>query len=320
MHPRRDLALSEVDEHLHRGEQESRRVRDVLPGDVGRGTVDRLEHRGRRTDVRGTDETDRARDLRGDVGDDVPVEVQGQDDVEVPRSVSDQRRADVDDAVLVLDVGVLGGDLLGDTTEQSVGQLHDVVLREDGDLPPTVGTRVLERVAGDALAARPGDELQALHDLVGLAVLDAAVEVLLVLADDDDVHARVTRRDERCVARAGPHVREESQRLPDGDVQALHPSALRRRDRCLEQHPGPADRVEVLSCDATRDPARVDRGTDLDLVDVEMRSGSIEHCERRVHDLGTDPIATRDDDRGGAGGVCGGSEGHGELPWGREQR
>ena len=66
-----------------------------------------------------------------------------------------------------------------------------------GDLPAAVAARVLEGVADDPLAARAGDQLEALEDLVGLAVLDAGVQVFLVLAHDHHVHPRVLRRHER---------------------------------------------------------------------------------------------------------------------------
>lgn len=50
------------------------------------------------------------------------------------------------------------------------------------------------------------DQLQALHDLIGLAVLDARVEVLLALADHHNVHADLLGHNERGVGRAGSHV------------------------------------------------------------------------------------------------------------------
>lgn len=46
-----------------------------------------------------------------------------------------------------------------------------------------------------------------------LGVLDAGVEVLLVLADDDDVHDRVLGCHERVHRLARPHVGVETERL-----------------------------------------------------------------------------------------------------------
>ena len=71
--------------------------------------------------------------------------------------------------------------------------------------------------------SQPGRLMSLRHcvDLAGLAVLDAAVGVLLVLADDDDVHHRVLRLDERIVRDARPHIGEQPERLADGHVQTL---------------------------------------------------------------------------------------------------
>ena len=93
---------------------------------------------------------------------------------------------------------------------------------------------VLEGVAHDALAARAGDQLQALHHLVALPVLDAGVGVFLVLAHDHHVHAGVAGIDEGMVGHAGPHIGVEPERLADGDVEALVAAALRRGDRAFE--------------------------------------------------------------------------------------
>ena len=72
---------------------------------------------------------------------------------------------------------------------------------------------------------------------VGLAMLDAGVDVFLVLADDDDVQIRVEGLNKRNIGDAGPDVRIESQRLADHDVEALKAATLRSRDRRLEKCP-----------------------------------------------------------------------------------
>ena len=84
-----------------------------------------------------------------------------------------------------------------------------------------MGLGVLEGEADDLLAARARDQLEALDHLVGLAVLDSCVEVLLVLADHHHVHARVLGRNKRRVGRARPDVGEEPERLAHGHVETL---------------------------------------------------------------------------------------------------
>ena len=62
----------------------------------------------------------------------------------------------VDDAVLGLDVGVLGRHRPGDLQEQAVGELHDVGLVHGGDLLAAFATGILEGEPADALASRAG--------------------------------------------------------------------------------------------------------------------------------------------------------------------
>jgi hypothetical protein len=90
--------------------------------------------------------------------------------------------------------------------EKPVGQLHDVVFREAGDLAAAVRFGVLEGVAHDLFGAGARDELKALVDLIGLAVLDTGVEVLFVFADDHHVHHGVLGRDKGAIRAAGADV------------------------------------------------------------------------------------------------------------------
>ena len=105
-------------------------------------------------------------DLRRDVGENVAVEIRHHDHVERFGRVGHLGGADVDDPVLVLDLRIFGADLVEDLVEQAVGHLHDVVFGEAGDLLAVVQRGVFEGVADDLLAARPRDQLEALHHLV----------------------------------------------------------------------------------------------------------------------------------------------------------
>ena len=79
--------------------------------------------------------------------------------------------------------------------EQAVGQLHDVCLVHGRDLVPAVGDRVIEGEARDPLGCGAGDDLDALGGVGTDPVLDARVQVLGVLADDDQVDVLVARLD-----------------------------------------------------------------------------------------------------------------------------
>ena len=294
MDPAGDVGLADVDEHHHRREQKPGRVGDVLSRPPRRGAVDRLEHRAPIPDVRRPGESDRAGDLRRDVRKDVSIEVRHDDDVEGFRGIGELRGADVHDPVFLLEVGILGPDLFEDLVEEAVGELHDVVFREAGHLPAGVAARVLEGMADDLFAARPADELQALDHVFGLPMLDARVEVLLVLAHDHDVHPRMKGSHEGVIGDARAHVGVKTERLPDGDVQALETSALRGRNRCFQEGPCAAERLPGRRFDSGACPPAVNALTDLDLLDRELRSRLFEHGERCRHDLGADSVACRD--------------------------
>ena len=295
----RDARLADVDEHHHRAAQQTRRVRHAAPGDVRGRAVNRFEHREVAPDVRRPGEPDRARRLGGDVGEDVAVEVRGDDHVERLGACRHERRADVDDPVVGLDLGVLGGDLVEDAVEEAVGELHDVVLRHARHAAAAVGAGVLEGVADDGFGAGPRDELERLRDLRRLPVLDPGVGVLLVLADDDEVHARLRGGDERAVALARANVGVHPERFAERHVEALEPAALRRRDRSLEEDAVAAEHVPRLGRDAGRVALPVHALADLDDVVVQRRPGRVEDAQRRLHDLGTDAVAVRDGDGDG---------------------
>ena len=103
--------------------------------------------------------------------------------------------------------------------------------------------RVLERKTGDARRRALRDDLQALDDARYDFVLEARVEILGVLADDDHVHALEPGRHSRNVPDR-TKVRVEVERLPQSDIHAGEPFADRRRDRTLERDLVAPDGVE----------------------------------------------------------------------------
>ena len=138
--------------------------------------------------------------------------------------------------MFVLNVRILGRDLSEDFMKQTVGKFHNVVFSEAGDLLAIVAASIFKCVAHNLFRSWARNNLQTLHDLIGLAVLNARVQILFILADDHDVHARMLRLDERMIRNAGPHVRVKSERFAHGHVQALVASTLRRRNRSFQEN------------------------------------------------------------------------------------
>ena len=113
----------------------------LLPRDVGRRTVNGLEHareRAIRVDVARGREADAAGDGAGQVGQDVAEEVVGDDDVEARRVCDQEDRRRVDVQIVYRDFGVLGRDRVHDALpeppamHEHVGLVHERELACDG--------------------------------------------------------------------------------------------------------------------------------------------------------------------------------------------
>ena len=157
----------------------------------------------------------------------------------------------VDDALVVGDVGELARHLAAALEEQAVAELHDVGLVDRRHPLAAEASRACSNancaIRVDAfsvmifrLSTMPG------HDLV----LEPGVEVLGVLADDDQVDVLEAARDAGEVLDR-PQVRVEVERLAQPDVHAREPFADRRRHRPLQRDLVPLDRVEQLRPAAT---------------------------------------------------------------------
>ena len=207
-------------QHQHATQQQGRRIRESLARNIGRGAVHGFEDgtfvadvaRGRQAQP--TDETG------AHIGQDIAVEIRHDEDlVVIRRRIGDDLQTRIIQQFGVeLDVGEVLADLAGDAEEQAVGHLHDGGLVHGADLSLADVLGVLEGEAEDALRGGAGDEFDALDDAVDDDVLDARVFALGVLPDQRDVDVVVGR----LVAGdglAGPHVGEEVEGSPEGQVQ-----------------------------------------------------------------------------------------------------
>jgi hypothetical protein len=116
------------------------------------------------------------------------------------------KASDIDDPVLFLKLGILRAKLVENLMKQAVRELHNIVLAEASDFFPVVSTGVFESVADDFFRARTANQFEALVDFIGLAVLDAGIQIFFILADDYDVHTRMFGFDVRVVRNARAHV------------------------------------------------------------------------------------------------------------------
>ena len=166
-----------------------------------------LEDCGSIADISAWRDAESADQAGTEVAENITVEV-GQDEDVVEFGLLDQLHAHIiDDAVLEFDVGVFLGDIATDVEPETVGEFHDIGLVDAGDLLSAELAGVVEGEPDDTARPCNGDRLDAyagiLCDMAGgvlvdpvdylvgvvlaLFVFDACIEVLCVLADDDQV-------------------------------------------------------------------------------------------------------------------------------------
>src|SRR5690554_4399553 len=190
---RRRLGLAEVLEQERNGEDRRGGVRLALARDVGSRAVHRLEHRRRgavRVDVARGRESDTARDRGGEIGEDVPEEVVGDDDVEARRVGHEEDRRGVDVQVVDRDVGELGIDRIDRATPEVPSVHQHVVLVHERELLARARRSLGESEAHDTLDAERRVDAHLVGNLVGRADADrtavADVRALGTFTHDDD--------------------------------------------------------------------------------------------------------------------------------------
>lgn len=179
---------AEVAQHHHRADQDGARVGDVLTRNFEAGVRHALREEGVVGSDAGTGgHADSSRDARGDVGDDAAVEVGGDHDVELRGVFDELHGAVVHDHLLILEEGELLRCFPRALEEESVYQLHDIGLVDNGHLLPSTQMGELEGILEQSFGVGPGGDLERLHDSGVDLVLDARELSLYVLADDCDV-------------------------------------------------------------------------------------------------------------------------------------
>ena len=228
--------------------------------------MNRLEHGVVGPDVGTRGYAQAAHQARGQVAGYVAIQVGEHDDIELARVHHHVHAERVDDAVVEGDAPLVAlRHLTGLAQEQPVGVLHDVGLVGRGHLAAPLLQGVVEGVVNDAARGRhrygldgyarvgadgaslvlldEADELKRLG--AALLELHARVQVLGVLAHDDQVHVVVTAAGPRNGKhRAQAHVQVE--RLPQRHVHAAEARAHRRGGRALDAHLVALDRLDGL--------------------------------------------------------------------------
>ena len=146
------VVLAQVIEHHSRGQNLGRGVSDILASDIGRGAVRRLEDGAVGTDVGTRSHTQSPYQASTQVADDVAVQVGQHQDIEVIGVLDQTHAGGVDDLVVELDIGIVGGHLARNAQEQAIGRLHDVGLMHGRHLFAAAAAGVLKSVLHNAAA------------------------------------------------------------------------------------------------------------------------------------------------------------------------
>ena len=136
------------------------------------------------------------------------------------------------------------------------------------------------------------DDLERHRHVAGVVVLDARVEVLDVLADDDEVDALavVARGHARDLARRAD-VGVGLEQLAERDVGALLAESDGRLERALEGDPGALDGITGLARHAARVAELEHLGAGCGHLPVDGDAGCLDDAASRLGDLGADAIA-----------------------------
>ena len=170
------------------------------------------------------------------------------------------------------------------------GELEDAARAGDRDrLDRDAGVVVAQRAA---LRLDPPDQL--LGVLRAFLVLDAGVEVLGVLAHDDQIDV-VEARADAGIALDRPHLRVHVELLAERHVDGAEAAADGRRDRPLQRDAGLADRVEHLRRQRVAAVPLHHVGAGLLHVPVELDAGRLEHTARRLGELRPGAVAGNQD-------------------------
>ena len=167
--------------------------------------------------------------------------------------------------------------------------------------PALVLLHVVEGVLDDPLAPLAGDDRDALggRALVVDVVLDAGIEALRVLADHHQIDAAVSRLDAG-EAPCRSHVRVEIELLAQRDVRAAIALADGRRERTFQRKLVAPDRLQRLRGNRRavggHGPSPGRRAFPL-----QLRARGLDHLDRGVDHLRSDPVAGDQRDWNGHG-------------------
>ena len=260
--------------------------------------MDRLEHGIAVAHVGAARRTHAALNLGSLVGDDIAVEVGQQHHLKLlPQRLLQQiRRHDVDVVIVHGDAGIVGGDLMADGSEFSVGLLHDVGLGDHRHVGLAVVFGVVKGGSGNAAGAQIGSHLE-VHRHAGQLHAPAAQNVLALGILPEEHPVDVLFGDTH-----GTAVGVQIQLPAHGHVGALHFAAHGGGGGAFQQHVAGLDLRQNVVGNGLAAGHAVLNGQALDLLDNNgtgcnfFRQQLFQHTGGLRRDDGADAVAVNDAD------------------------
>lgn len=225
------LIQSQMPQQHRTTEHQGRRVRLVLPLDIETHVpTPGFKDSHVAAHVAAGDDARPAHESSADVGEDAPVEIGHDHDVELLWFGHTLHRRIIHNHVVGLQGGEVSRDRIERVAKQSVSELHDVGLVNTSDFVAVIGEGEGEGELGDALAFRARDDLERLHHAADGLVFETRVLAFGVLTDDAEVDVPVA-------GLVAGNVLDEDDRgidvefLPHGDVEGYVAGAA---DGCVE--------------------------------------------------------------------------------------
>src|SRR6185436_7368059 len=176
--------------------------------------------------------------------------------------------------------------------QQTLGQLEDVGLRRAVDRLASLGEGESEGQLDDLLAPFARDQLEALGDARRLHVLDAGVQILDVLADDDDVQLAAGERGLNAGQLAhGTDVAVRLEQCAQSDVGAPISVADRRLEGAFEDDAIPFDGLNRVFGNTRYYSLLECAGAGFALFEFDGGAGRLYDRDCCINNLWPDPIA-----------------------------
>ena len=292
--PTGQIMPAHVCQHHRGSENQRKRVRDSLAGDVGSRTMNRFEYGRILPDVR-TGSHPKASDQPGDfIGENVAKQIRRDDDIELPRIQNELHGAGIHNPVFRFHASFVGFSDFASGFQKHAGErFQDVGLMDDRYFLAPMSHRVIEGKLRDSTASRAridtGADRNGMRITIdGDVVFESDVEALRVFANRDEIDVLVPASGDQSNRRT--HISVQVKLLTQTHIRGTITASDRCLERPLQRETCAPDTLE--SCGRQRISAFLKPGP-AGLLDFPFkgRLEGFKDTDRYVHDFGADSVS-----------------------------